>query len=88
VGAVLVGVVIHAVGIPALRRFRDVPAITGAARVLMYGWVVQIVLGGWLIWWTRHWIPTTLHVMTGALLLAVGTFWALRLRGVEAGCKS
>lgn len=88
VGAVLVGVVIHAVGIPALRRFRDVPAIAETARLLMYGWALQIVLGGWLIWWTRHWFPTTLHVMTGALLLAAGTFLALRLRGVEAGCKS
>ncbi len=88
VGALLVGVVVYAVGIPAVRRFRDVRAVAGAARVLMYGWALQIVFGGWLIWGTRHWLPTTLHVMTGALLLGAGTFLALRLRGVEKGCRS
>jgi len=86
-GALLVGIAIHAVGIPAIRRFRNVRAIAGAARILMYGWALQIILGGWLIWWTRHWLPTTLHVMAGALLLATGTFLALRLRGVETACR-
>ena len=49
------------------------PALTAAGLVL-----AQILLGGAVIWTTRAVLPTTLHVATGAAILASALILALR----------
>lgn len=54
------------------------PRFTRPAMVLSCLAVVQVLLGGTIVWTSRAVFPATAHVATGALLLA--TTWLLTLR--------
>ncbi len=82
-GGLFLGLAYGTVTIPILRRFRSYRAVTLPARWLLIGWGIQLLLGGLVVWWTRQWTVTTLHVMTGAALFGLTVWLTLSLRAVE-----
>ncbi len=80
VGALIVtALVVWTAGV-ILRRHRDLPALARAALILiaLLGW--QIFLGAAIVWSGRAVIPTTTHVLSGALILVTSLVVALRAR--------
>ncbi len=67
------------------KRYANYPQYRRYATLLLVLIPLQIVLGGWIIWSTRHWFPTTLHVMMGAIITGLLLWSTLHLRCVEAG---
>ena len=65
------------------RRHPVTPAVRTPARWAAALVLVQIPAGGWIIWSSRHWFPTTLHVLLGTALVGVVLWWAMRLYGIE-----
>ncbi len=83
-GAVAVTVmVLWTVG-AALRRHASVVALRGPATVLLALLAFQIYLGATIIWTGRAVVPTTTHVLSGALVLATSLVLALRVRRLLA----
>lgn len=69
--------VLGAVG-SAVLHFRQVPELLRPAMAMGALTVLQIGLGGWIIWSQRAVPATTIHLVNGALLLAVSGLLALR----------
>jgi heme A synthase len=63
-----------------LSRFRGEPALTRPAALLGTLVVLQIALGATTVWTQKSVVPTTLHVLTGALVLATSLVLTLRTR--------
>ena len=62
----------------ALRLHRDQPLLLGPAVLLPCLVVTQILLGGMTVWSAKGVVPTTLHVLNGALILATSLVLAIR----------
>jgi cytochrome c oxidase assembly protein subunit 15 len=80
VGALVVSVLtVWTVG-AVLRRHRHTAALARPALLLiaLLGW--QIFLGATIVWSARAVIPTTTHVVSGALILVTALVLALRVR--------
>jgi len=78
VGALAVTVCVVWLVAAILRRHRDRPALTRPALILigLLGW--QIFLGAAIVWTRRAVVPTTTHVLSGALVLVTTVIIALR----------
>jgi cytochrome c oxidase assembly protein subunit 15 len=59
-------------------RHRDEPALTRPAAFLAALLVLQVALGATTVWTRKSVLPTTFHVLCGALLLATSLVLALR----------
>lgn len=74
----------------ALKRFPREPRITRPIIVIVCLIGVQILLGALVVGWLRDMfgigdpIPTSLHVLNGAAILASGTYFAMRMRMIGA----
>jgi cytochrome c oxidase assembly protein subunit 15 len=80
VGAVLIALIVTWIVARAWRRHRRQPLLVGPAALLGALLVVQIALGGWVIWsYKAAWV-TTAHLGTGALLFATALILALHAR--------
>ena len=75
--------VLWTVGV-VLRRHATMAALRGPATVLLALLAFQIYLGATIIWTRRAVVPTTTHVLTGALVLATSLVLALRVRRLLA----
>ncbi|MBI3924339.1 MAG: protoheme IX farnesyltransferase [Armatimonadetes bacterium] len=65
-----------------LRTNRHLPVLPALAWVLAFLVALQITLGAFTVWGMRAMIPTSLHVVNGALVLVVAfsiLLWSLRL---------
>ncbi len=78
VGAVVVAVFVVWTVAATLRRHGDVRALRRPALALALLLAWQIYLGAAIIWTRRAVIPTTTHVLSGALVLATSLVLALR----------
>lgn len=79
-GALCVALAVGWVVVRMLARFRDEPALARPALLLGALVVVQIALGATTVWTQKAVVPTTLHVLTGALVLATSLVLTLRTR--------
>lgn len=79
-GAAVVTVLVLWTAGATLRRHVSVPALRGPATLLLLLLAFQIYLGAAIIWTRRAVVPTTTHVLTGALILATSLVLALRAR--------
>ena len=94
-GAVVAGIyILWSAGL-ILFRHRDEPLLVRPALALVSLMVLQVVLGGFVVWSGLAVIPATAHVVTGALLLATSLVVALRacrmaggFRGSESAASS
>ena len=77
-GAVVAAVMVLWTAGTVLRRHADVPALLRPATVQVLLLAFQIYLGATIIWTRRAVIPTTTHVLCGALVLATSLVVALR----------
>lgn len=64
--------------IRVLMRYRDLPRLRGPALALLAVVAWQFFLGALTIWTAKAVIPTTLHVVSGALLLVTALVLAIR----------
>jgi len=78
VGALVVAISAAFTVTRVLRQHRDTPALVRPALLLATLVVIQIALGATTVWTAKAVIPTTLHVLTGALVLATSLVLALR----------
>ena len=62
----------------ALRTHRDQPLLLGPAVLLPCLVVAQILLGGITVWSAKAVVPTTLHVLNGAVILSTSLMLLLR----------
>jgi cytochrome c oxidase assembly protein subunit 15 len=72
----------------ALRRFRMHAVIARPALLLGVLVVVQVLLGGITVWSRQAVIPTTLHVLGGAIILATSLVLAIRTWRTAIGATS
>jgi heme a synthase len=79
-GAVVVTVMVLWTFGTVLRRHRDVRALLLPATLQLLLLSFQIYLGAAIIWTQRAVVPTTTHVLSGALLLVTSLVLALRAR--------
>ena len=77
-GAVVVAVLSVWAAVRILRRHGDVALLRRPALLLLAVLVCQILLGALTIWTAKAVIPTTAHVLGGALLLATALILSLR----------
>jgi cytochrome c oxidase assembly protein subunit 15 len=63
-----------------LRRHRDVASLRNPALVLAGLVLVQIALGATTVWTRKAVLPTTFHVLCGALILVTSLVLTLRVR--------
>ena len=77
-GALLVACCVGVAAGRVLQRHRDEPALARPAALLVGLVCVQILLGGVTVWTRKAVVPATLHVLTGALVLATSAVLALR----------
>lgn len=63
-----------------LRRHAGVPGLTRPALILVALLAFQVFLGAAIIWTRKAVMPTTTHVVSGALILATSLVIALRAR--------
>jgi heme a synthase len=83
-GAVVVtGMVLWTVA-AVLRRYPNLPALRVPATLLLLLLAFQIYLGATIIWTRRAVVPTTTHVLSGALVLVTALVLALRARRLLA----
>ena len=80
VGAIAVSTCVLWTAGRILRRHSDVPVLTAPALALVALLAFQIFLGAAIIWTRKAVIPTTTHVVSGALILATSLVIALRAR--------
>jgi heme a synthase len=78
VGAVVVTVSVIWTVAATMRRHADVPALRRPALALALLLAWQIYLGAAIIWTRRAVMPTTTHVLSGALVLVTSLVLALR----------
>jgi cytochrome c oxidase assembly protein subunit 15 len=76
----LVAVLAIAIAIRTLRGYADVPAFRRPAILLLVLVLGQIVLGAFTIWTGKGVLPTTFHVLNGAVILAASLVLTLRVR--------
>ena len=76
--AVVVAVLILALAPRAMRS-----AGRSAYAILLTALGVQIVLGAFTVWTAKHPMVTSVHVMTGALMLATSVVFALMIRSAR-----
>lgn len=77
-GAVAVAAVAAVTGARVLRRHAGVPQLLQPAVLLLVLVTLQVALGATAIWTRKAVVPTTLHVLTGALILATSVVLMLR----------
>ena len=81
-----VGALCVAIGVIAtalmLRRYEKGHALRQVSSLIVLAVSVQIVLGAWTVWSGKQPHITSLHVMTGALTLALSVILALTARSV------
>jgi len=75
-----VGVLAVLVGVTVWRQHRSVTQFARPAALLVFLVMVQIVLGGFTIWTGKGVLPTTFHVLNGAIILATSLILTLRVR--------
>jgi heme A synthase len=63
-------------------RYRDRPALTHPALLLMALLIMQVSLGAMTIWSGRAVLPTTTHVAIGAAVLATSLALTIRVRAL------
>lgn len=80
VGAVAVSLCVLWTAGRILRRHADLPGLTRPALILVALLAFQIFLGAAIIWTRKAVMPTTTHVVSGALILATSLVIALRAR--------
>jgi cytochrome c oxidase assembly protein subunit 15 len=80
VGAALVTVGVLWTATRALRRHGDRPALARPALLLLALLAWQIYLGATVIWTRKAVVPTTTHLLSGALLLVTSLVLAIRAR--------
>lgn len=68
------------VAVRVLRAHRQVPAFARPAGLLVTLVLVQVVLGAFTIWTGKGVLPTTFHVLNGAVILATSLVLTLRVR--------
>lgn len=68
------------VALRTFRAFKHVPAFARPAGLLVGLVVVQIALGALTIWTAKGVLPTTFHVLNGAVILATSLVLTLRVR--------
>jgi cytochrome c oxidase assembly protein subunit 15 len=78
VGALVVASFVAVTVARVLRQHRDQPALVRPACLLAALVVIQIGLGATTIWTAKAVVPTTLHVWTGAMVLATSLVLSLR----------
>lgn len=78
IGAMVVTLTVLWTTIQIFRQHREQPKLTRPAIVLIGALFLQIVLAGLTIWSKKAVIPTTAHVATGAFILGMSLFLALR----------
>jgi cytochrome c oxidase assembly protein subunit 15 len=79
VGAVIVAAMIVALFI-RLRRFEANHPLRQVIHFLLLAVAAQIMLGGYTVWSGKHPVITSLHVATGAMILALALVLALTAR--------
>jgi len=80
VGAAAVSVCVLWTAGRILRRHTDVPGLVVPALLLVALLAFQIFLGAAIVWTRKAVMPTTTHVVSGALILATSLVVALRAR--------
>ena len=78
VGGVVVAACIAATAVVAVRRHREQRPLLGPALLGLFLVAAQIGLGGFTVLSAKAIVPTTLHVLNGALILANSLVLALR----------
>ncbi len=82
-GALIVGALVLGLAAAIVARHRTEPRLMRPAALLVALLVAQVTLGAFTIWTARAVVPTTIHVVTGALMLVVTlriAQWSWRLR--------
>ncbi len=79
-GAALVSVAVIWTAGRVLRRHADRPALVRPALLLLALLAWQIYLGATVIWTRKAVVPTTTHLLSGALLLVTSLVLAIRAR--------
>jgi cytochrome c oxidase assembly protein subunit 15 len=87
VGALVVTALVAATAGAALARHRDDPALVRPAVLAAALVTVQLSLGALTIWTRKAVLPTTLHVLVGAALLATMIVLALRARSAAPASR-
>jgi cytochrome c oxidase assembly protein subunit 15 len=77
-GAVIVAACLAWLFIRVFKHYRQDPRFSRPMMTLGGLLVIQILLGGTIVWTSRSVFPATAHVATGALLLATSWFVTLR----------
>ncbi len=78
IGALLVSVLILATTMHVFAHERSRPELVRPAILLIVLLCVQVTLGAYVIWSGKHFIINSLHVMTGASVLATSLVLTLR----------
>ena len=84
VGAVAVSLCVLWTAGRILRRHSGVSGLTGPALLLVALLAFQVFLGAAIVWTRKAVMPTTTHVVSGALILATSLVIALRARRLLA----
>jgi len=84
VGAVVVAALVIWTIAVTMRRHGDVPGLRRPALALALLLAWQLYLGAAIIWTRRAVVPTTTHVLSGALVLVTSLVLALRARRLLA----
>jgi heme a synthase len=81
-GAVVVSIFVLWTVARVFTRYRDRPALTHPALLLMALLIMQVSLGAMTIWSGRAVLPTTTHVAIGAAVLATSLALTIRIRAL------
>jgi len=81
-GAVVVSIFVLWTVARVFTRYRDRPALTHPALLLMALLIMQVSLGAMTIWSGRAVLPTTTHVAIGAAVLATSLALTIRVRAL------
>ncbi len=84
IGAAVVTIMVLWTAGATLRRHSNTPSLVVPATIQLLLLAFQLYLGAAIIWTRRAVMPTTTHVLSGALLLATSLVLALRARRVLA----
>lgn len=80
---IIVAVFTVALTLISVRRYPNVKSLTYLARTTFALVFLQILLGGWIVWSSRHWLPTTFHVMTGTAITGLFLWFSFELFRIE-----
>ena len=81
-GAVVVSIFVLWTVARVFTRYRDRPALTHPALLLLALLITQVSLGAMTIWSGRAVLPTTAHVAIGAAVLATSLALTIRIRAL------